>query len=1010
MTVSDARQIFIDAERGSAVVAVLHGDIHIRNGSPVYQVTSFPAKARQISPERARQQPSRLLAAECQTVPFSGRERQLAELASWRDAPAPGVAVRLVCGPGGQGKTRLAARFAAESGAAGWMAWAAHHLSDPTGQHIVAPGDPGPNLVLIVDYADRWPVDDLLLLLANPLLRHPRRARVLLVARSPDRWWASVGHRLSRTGIEVGSVTHVPTLADTALARRKAFVSARDSFADVFGIPSSPIPAPEMMDGDAFRLVLTIHMAALVAVDACWRRAEPPRDPVGLSAYLLDREHDAWHALRDHEQITTTPDVMGRAVYTATLTRQLHRNLAQAALQRTGVTDAGAVAEALDDHAVCYPPADPETGTWLEPLYPDRLGEDFIALTTPGHMLPDYPAEPWAARAPARLLALDGGDSPPYTRPVATVLIETARRWPHIVRSELNPLLREWPQIAVNAGGSALTGLADLPGVDRDVLEAVESKLPDHRHLDLDIGIAALTARLTSLRLAETDDASVQAILYHTLGKRFANAGLTEDALTATSKAVEIRQRLVAERPGTCEPDLALSLTNLGKVLSDRSDHERALAVTNRAVDVYRQLARTSQAPDQAGLARALNNRAAVLSVLGRPKEALAAIEEATRIRGGLAESDPAAHEPDLALTVNNLAVILRSLGLREQALTASGSAADIWLRLAADNPAAHLPDLARALNNFAADLADMGRSEDAMRVAGQAVDVHRQLTQSNRVAHEPGLAMALRNRAARLSAAGRSEEAMTAIQEAAEIAHRLAAQNKVAFEPALAGTLDKHGVILANAGRLPDALAAIENAVRIRQRLAANNPAAYEPALAESLNNLGKVLFDSERNKEAMAITKRAVTLYRRLADADPDAHEPGLAMALGNLGTSLICSRHRQQALAVTGESVSIYRRLAVTNGAAHEADLAAALYRFAFVRSVVRKDSPAALNAVMEAIQILERLTAREADAFAELLLAAYAAAAEILEQLGSKQEATAIRRLVEQSSARRGKISS
>ncbi|ROO60050.1 hypothetical protein EDC02_1904 [Micromonospora sp. Llam0] len=65
-------------------------------------------------------QPSMLLAANNQVVPFTAlRDRDRAELAAWRDDPARGVAVRLLHGPGGQGKTRLAAQFGADSIVAG---------------------------------------------------------------------------------------------------------------------------------------------------------------------------------------------------------------------------------------------------------------------------------------------------------------------------------------------------------------------------------------------------------------------------------------------------------------------------------------------------------------------------------------------------------------------------------------------------------------------------------------------------------------------------------------------------------------------------------------------------------------------------------------------------------------------------------------------------------------------------------------------------------------------------
>ena len=84
----------------------------------------------------------------------------------------------------------------------------------------------------------------------------------------------------------------LPPLAETTAAQREAYVSARDSFAVVFGISTAAVPVPRRIDEDAFRLVLTVHMAALAAVDACRRETRPPEDPVGLSAYLLDRERD----------------------------------------------------------------------------------------------------------------------------------------------------------------------------------------------------------------------------------------------------------------------------------------------------------------------------------------------------------------------------------------------------------------------------------------------------------------------------------------------------------------------------------------------------------------------------------------------------------------------------------------------------------------------------------------------------------------------------------------------
>jgi tetratricopeptide (TPR) repeat protein len=996
----DPYQMIIHAERGSAVYAVLHGDMHIRNGHPVYQIRPFPAEPRPISRDEAVQQPSRLLAAERQVVPFTGRDHELAVLASWRDDPAPGVSVMLLHGPGGQGKTRLATRFAADCVTEGWTAWTGHHLSDPVAQQVAAPGDPGRDLVLIVDYADRWPVDDLLLLLTNPLLRRPQRARVLLLARTAGPWWPSVRHRLGKAGLGVGPTMELPPLAETTAARRGAYVSARDSFAVVLGISAAAVPLPRRIEEDAFRLVLTVHMAALAAVDACRRGATPPEDPVGLSAYLLDRERDFWHALHDHGQIAVVPTVMGRAVYTAMVTGQLPRTQGVVVLERAGIADRPSAGSILDDHAQCYPSSGSVPGTVLEPLHPDRFGEDFLALATPGHSQPEYPADPWAEAAAVRLLVPRDHALPcySYTRSAMTTLIEAGRRWPHIVERQLNPLLRERPQLAVDAGGGALAGLADLPGADLGVLEEIEVLLPVGRHVDLDAGMAALSARLTPHRLSRVDDPAQRADLYHALGKRLSNAGLFQEALAAATEAVEIREQLAASNPGRHEPALALSLNNLGTHLGDLGRHEEASAAASRAVELYRQLPQALQAAHEPELALALNNLAGHLALLGRFDDALTAALESAQIRQRLAAADPA-HEAGLAQSVTNLGVIVGLAGRREYELKAAGWAAQIWARLAGGDPAAHGPDFAMALTNLAAALSGASQAEQAGAVAERAVAEYRRLTRANEVAHEPGLATALSILAVQMSALGRVGDALAAIAEAIGIRDRLAADNPAAYGLALATALDKQGAILADAGRLPDALTAIQRAAQIRERLLAVNPAARDSARAESWINLGKILDEQGRTRQAAAAARRAVKAYRALAAVNPATYEPGLALALGNLGMILLNRRHPHRALEPTREGVAIYRRLASVSPAAAEADLARALWTYALVRAIARKELPAARGAVMEAIGILERLAEQHPAAFSGPLLAAYGTAAEVLDALGEAGEAAAIRQLVE-----------
>ncbi|MFN2495603.1 MAG: hypothetical protein ABR608_06820 [Pseudonocardiaceae bacterium] len=191
----------------------------------------------------------------------------------------------------------------------------------------------------------------------------------------------------------------------------------------------------------------------------------------------------------------------------------------------------------------------------FEPLYPDRLGEDFLALQLPGHTLTSYTPDGWSADALPRILAAaeePGADAAPqHLRNAVTVLIEAARRWPHLAGGHLYPLLRSRPDLAIAAGSAALTALATIDDINMSVLEAIEPLLPDGQHVGLDTGAAALTHRLTDHRLTDTSDPARRAALQADLGWRLGNAGLHQQALAPTEEATAIYRRLAETNPAT---------------------------------------------------------------------------------------------------------------------------------------------------------------------------------------------------------------------------------------------------------------------------------------------------------------------------------------------------------------------------------------------------------------------------------------------------------------------------
>ncbi|MFJ9689947.1 tetratricopeptide repeat protein, partial [Streptomyces bacillaris] len=657
---------------GPTALQVGDGTQHVQfvyHWKPGYRIEVFPAAARPVRARELIAQPSRLLRAGHQVVPFTGRHTDLDALARWRDEADDPFAVRLLHGPGGQGKTRLAAHFAEVSRQAGWTVWqAAVNEADADPVAITEPPETGAGILLVADYAERWPTTELRRLLREALLnRSSVPVRVLLLARPAGAWWDSLdtwidGH------LDAGTSAHLlPPLAADPQARAELFRKARDRFADHLGLiadPDHPIGPPPALDTDEdYAQVLTIHIAALAAVDARRHDDPAPTDPARASAYLLKRERAHWSELHRHPAglLSTGPTTMGRTVLTATFTRPLARDPhGWDVLHRAGLADTDAAANTLlDDHQYCYPPT--HSHTVLEPLYPDRLGEDFIGLTTPpspddsgaSHPVSGAVTDDWAHQLSRRLIlgrtgigAGTGTDTPaPWTRDTLTVLIETGRRWPHIATGQLYPLLTKHPELALHAGGAALAALAGLDHIDITVLKAIEPHLPTGRHTDLDVGIAAITSRLARHRLATTQDPLTHARTNDDLAVRLSYAGLRDNALTAAQDAHAAWHRLT-QTTSAHEPGLAASLSNLGTFLSEVGRRAEALKATEQAVEIYRRLAADNPAAHEPGLAASLSNLGGFLSGVGRRAEALKATEQAVEIRRRLAADNPAAHEP----------------------------------------------------------------------------------------------------------------------------------------------------------------------------------------------------------------------------------------------------------------------------------------------------------------------------------------------------------------------------
>jgi tetratricopeptide (TPR) repeat protein len=1033
------------------LVQEVHGDVTITTHRPPYRVQDWPSAPAWPSVAQARAQPSQLLQPRRQVVGFTGRTAELGSFSEWADGEAD-MAVRLVHAPGGQGKTRLALHLAAAAADAGWAVWDAEPNAASGTPADQCPLPASRRVLVVADYADRWPTDHLLALLGD--LRTVGReanvvVRVLLLARSAKLWWPSLAERLdTRHDVPADAVPLAP-LGDQFDAG-VLFETAAASFANCLDVAvPDRLEVPEHPVGSS---VLAVHMAALAAVDARRRQVPAPGSMHAVSAYLLSRDQTHWRALhrRAEDGYHTDPLTIQRTAYLATLLGSLPRTDARAALTAVGV--AGTPAEAdriIDDHTVCYPPA--KRGEVLEPIQPDRLGEDFIALVTPGPGYDDETAwlcDDWTINAADQLFTGD----PLWVTAALPVLVEAASRWPHLVSEVVCPLLRRRPELALAAGGTVLARIAGLESLDPAVLLPVEQQLPDTPDAGLDVGAAALSGALYQHWLSVTPDPVERAQVHYGYAKRLARVARYQEAITALDEAIAIylprtgegkprvavglvaaliarggdlasigrldeaitetaqahsfAQQIAAADPelqAAALPLIATPIHNLGTFLHSAGRLEEARTLFEQAVAIQRRLASEELQP-RASLALSLMGLALTLNELGDDESAAAAAEEAFNIRRALAKADPAAYLPDLAGTLTSLAAFAVDTESADRTLTLLRDGIEIFRRLADLNPAAYRPLLAVAYTNLGSMLTWLDRLTEAVEPAIEAVAMFRAARESNPAGHRDEYCSSLRSLASLLTRLQRWEEAWPALVESLPMIRERAADQRLSRLDDLEKSLTDLFAAAWELGRLDEALAAAQDAIDLGIRLVEHDTAAYLPRLGHSLLRVGLVLRQDDRYAKASVALEEATGIFRGLAVADSGAESEDLGEALFNLAGCLTALERPAEAVVLAAEAAEIYRRLSDWQPALYEPFQAQSLWECARAGLATARGLPAALTRAHAAVQ-LSSAHAAEQPALATLQLVAIQTMADLHDALGRPDEAADLRHQVGEAQAGR-----
>ncbi|MCX4633105.1 tetratricopeptide repeat protein [Streptomyces sp. NBC_01443] len=989
-------------------------------------VQRFPLTDVQPPVADLSEQPSQLLLARHEVVPFIGRVDELTTLERWRDGKTPDgqpivASVALLHGAGGQGKTRLAAELARRTAVAGgWKVWQAVRTGTVTADTPRPKKSAlGRNALVVIDYAERWPAQELDSLMGKLSARRGARLRVLLIARS-ESWWSSLVDDFRKKGYADETIP-VKALPEGDIdARLEAFTVARERFADALGVPekeAETIAEPGNLDHEAYGLTLTVHMAALVAVYAHICHDEPPRNPGALSTYLLDREYSHWAKLAQAKNNCAAPEgVMAQTVYTATLTRPRRLPAALAALKDALVGDPASHLQVLEEHAACYPAADAQT--YLEPLYPDRLGEDFVGLSTPGAPAGRRLQMRWAGRAAARLLGVNAdvpadaeadphararpdapadtpagvrtdAPAPEWRRDVLTNLINAAARWPHLAAAELAPLAREHPRLMLVAGNAALATLARIKEIPLETLEAIEAVAPP-RDPDLDVGIAEITDRFSSAeRIRSIADPAAKTVLYAKKAWRLSNSGRHDDALEAIEHAVELHR--VLARGGQAEElsDLAWALNSLSNELHWTGRHRASLEAAEESVAIF--VAVVQNHPEKIGsLAVAFMTLSLRLDQQRQTARGLELLEHAVDITRFTAEASPADFRPDLAGMLHNLGSQLSRLGRYPEALTAETEAVSIYRQLMEQEPRAHIDDMANALDGLAVALSGEGRHREALMSSEEAVGFLRAGAEDNPRAYEPLLANALLNLGVGFGESGSLQEAVRYCREAVGMSRELAFTARPTHLPLLARSVMNLGIWLGESGFHQEAVDFSKEAVALFRELVRLDSEIDLPNLAEALLNLGPRLAHADRPAEAGDACAEAVELYRRLSPDNPVVYRRKLAIALINMGNGHSRQRDPAGAVECFREAADLARKVAEDNPGAGLPILAGALTNLATQLRTAGL-SASSVTVAQEAVAIRRPLAEADPGTHEPGLAAALVVLCDVLSGVGRHEEA-------------------
>jgi tetratricopeptide (TPR) repeat protein/glycosyltransferase involved in cell wall biosynthesis len=717
--------------------------------------------------------PAQLLSAENAVVPFdSARQPDLDGLITWLDDTTHPIAIRLITGEGGVGKTRLAQELCQQKRPDAHL-WLAVEDNNTSWLKEKLPQQP---TLIVIDYAETRQTQLINLITELKKVPNAQTVRILLIARDAGEWWDDLPAKASGSSQELlssyarsGPFKLNPMY--TPEARPQAFDNALTAFAQHLSLTKPNLQLP--LDHDYFARPLYIQMAALLSL-----YGEKRGSAQDLTRALINHEKRYWgQALQATE---FSADNAQQLMVIATLTGHLatakdaHKLWQSITEDRdTSLTQFTQLFHALKP---LYP-----NNKGLPPLTPDLLGEALVAQTLNADRLPRL--------LPVLLSSKFSSKTRQYC---LTVLARLSNHYQELENTLVEALKETLTQCVKDLVTVATETPSKLPSYAEQTFQQLPNNTQGQIAGQLKTNIKTKSIQLNYLY------ATVAKYLYNKSNSAYQNKSTTDnkialsraliayaiclarighydEAVKYDKEALEIVQELARHNPTKHNPELAISYNNSAVHLSEMGNYEQALTYAQQAHNIYKKL--TIHNPDkyEPNLASSLNNLASRLSEMGNYEQALTHAQQAHNIYKKLTIHNPDKYEPNLASSLNNLAARLSKMGNYEQALTYAQQAHNIYKKLTIHNPDKYEPDLAISLNNLANHLSDLGKYSQALEYTQQALDIRKKLATLNPDKYEPDLASSLNNLANHLSATGNYEPALEHSKQATTTYKQLA-------------------------------------------------------------------------------------------------------------------------------------------------------------------------------------------------------------------------------------------